>query len=178
MDFRPLSPTEHASLAEALRRNAGDGAALLMDRRDTSFLGTSEEVPDAEVISAIKSVPCHYAGRYLLNSAVITAPGDYRYTLIDVDAAKEWAAQGFVSSIGYAQTAQALTELLGTPVAEDRRTIAMAPGDQALVFRLVFPPGSPRIEPGDKGRLSAALMAGHYELGLLERIAPPPNPEA
>jgi hypothetical protein len=31
-----------------------------MDRRDTSFAGTAEEVPDEEVISAIKSVPCHY----------------------------------------------------------------------------------------------------------------------
>jgi hypothetical protein len=31
-----------------------------MDRRDTSFLGTTEEVPDEEVITAIKSVPCHY----------------------------------------------------------------------------------------------------------------------
>jgi hypothetical protein len=31
-----------------------------MDRRDTSFVGTTEEVTDEEVISAIKSVPCHY----------------------------------------------------------------------------------------------------------------------
>jgi hypothetical protein len=31
-----------------------------MDRRDTSFAGAGEEVPDEEVINAIKSVPCHY----------------------------------------------------------------------------------------------------------------------
>ena len=31
-----------------------------MDRQDTSFAGTAEEVPDEEVINAIKSVPCHY----------------------------------------------------------------------------------------------------------------------
>jgi hypothetical protein len=31
-----------------------------MDRRDTSFLGTTDEVTDEEVINAIKSVPCHY----------------------------------------------------------------------------------------------------------------------
>jgi hypothetical protein len=31
-----------------------------MNRRDTSFLGAAEEVPDEEVINAIKSVPCHY----------------------------------------------------------------------------------------------------------------------
>ena len=34
--------------------------AILMDRRDTSFIGASEEVSDDEVISAIQSVPCHY----------------------------------------------------------------------------------------------------------------------
>ncbi len=46
----------------------------------------------------------------------------------------------------------------------------MQAGDEALVFRLVFPPGTPRIDPKDKGRLSAAIMAGQYELGLLSRI--------
>jgi hypothetical protein len=32
-----------------------------MDRRDTSFAGVADEVTDDEVISAIRSVPCHYA---------------------------------------------------------------------------------------------------------------------
>jgi hypothetical protein len=31
-----------------------------MDRKDTSFVGSAEDVTDEEVISAIKSVPCHY----------------------------------------------------------------------------------------------------------------------
>jgi len=31
-----------------------------MDRRDTSFVGTIDEVTDDEVITAIRSVPCHY----------------------------------------------------------------------------------------------------------------------
>ena len=44
----------------ALRGNAESDRAILMDRRDTSFLGTADEVTDEEVISAIKSVPCHY----------------------------------------------------------------------------------------------------------------------
>ena len=44
----------------ALRGNAESDRAILMDRRDTSFAGTAEEVTDEEVISAIKSVPCHY----------------------------------------------------------------------------------------------------------------------
>ena len=60
MDFRPLNDTERRQLITALRGNADTGSALLMDRRDTSFLGVAEEVTDEEVINAIKSVPCHY----------------------------------------------------------------------------------------------------------------------
>lgn len=110
---------------------------------------------------------------YILNSAVITAPGHYVYQVIDKSQAESWIAcrPDFISTIGYEQTAEALSELLGKAISVDRRTIKMAPQDEALVFRLVFPPGTPRIEPHEKGRLSAALLAGHYELGILLRIA-------
>jgi hypothetical protein len=60
MDFRPLNDTERRQLIAALRGNAEQGRALLTDRRDTTFAGTTEEVTDDEVINAIKSVPCHY----------------------------------------------------------------------------------------------------------------------
>ena len=60
MDFRPLNDTERRQLITALRGNAESDRAILMDRRDTSLLGSVEEVPDEEVISAIRSVPCHY----------------------------------------------------------------------------------------------------------------------
>jgi hypothetical protein len=60
MDFRPLDETERRLLVTALRGNAEEGKALLMDRHDTRFLGIGEDVPDDEVIHAIKSVPCHY----------------------------------------------------------------------------------------------------------------------
>src|ERR1700761_7418987 len=62
MDFRPLNDTERRQLINALRGNAESDRAILMDRRDTSFIGTADEVTDEEVISAIKSVPCHYGG--------------------------------------------------------------------------------------------------------------------
>ena len=60
MDFRPLNDTERRNLISALRGNADNSRVILMDRRDTTFAGTSEEITDDEVISAIKSVPCHY----------------------------------------------------------------------------------------------------------------------
>jgi len=60
MDFRPLNDTERRTLISALRGNADNNRAILTDRRDTSFAGTTDEVSDEEVIRAIKSVPCHY----------------------------------------------------------------------------------------------------------------------
>jgi len=61
MDFRPLNDTERKQLIQALRGNAESNRTILMDRRDTSFAGTTDEVTDEEVISAIKSVPCHHS---------------------------------------------------------------------------------------------------------------------
>lgn len=60
MDFRPLNDAERRQLISALRGNAENDRAILTDKRDTSFAGTADEVTDEEVISAIKSVPCHY----------------------------------------------------------------------------------------------------------------------
>jgi hypothetical protein len=60
MDFRPLNDLERRHLVNALRGNAESDRAILLNRRDTSFLGAAEEVPEEEVINAIKSVPCHY----------------------------------------------------------------------------------------------------------------------
>lgn len=60
MDFRPLSELERRQLVTALRGNAEGNRVLLLDRRDTSFVGSTDEVPEEEVINAIKSVPCHY----------------------------------------------------------------------------------------------------------------------
>ncbi|HLJ96033.1 MAG TPA: hypothetical protein VKU02_22855 [Gemmataceae bacterium] len=60
MDYRPLMGAERRQLLAALRGNAECGSAILTDRKDTSFVGTAEDVTDQEVITAIRSVPCHY----------------------------------------------------------------------------------------------------------------------
>ena len=60
MDFRPLNDLERRQLIDALRGNADHNRAILTDRRDTSFVGSAEEISDEEVITAIRSVPCHY----------------------------------------------------------------------------------------------------------------------
>ena len=60
MDFRPLNDSERRQLVSALRGNVENGTAIMTGRRDTSFAGTTDEVNEEEVISAIKSIPCHY----------------------------------------------------------------------------------------------------------------------
>jgi hypothetical protein len=111
--------------------------------------------------------------KYILNSAVITAPGIYTYELIGPEKARDWFGDGsdVLSTIGYEETALALSEILGRPVPVNRVTVKMQPGDEALVFRLVLPPGSPRIDPKDKGQIAKHVKAGHWELGLLVRVA-------
>jgi hypothetical protein len=60
MDFRPLAEAERRQLQAALRGNADRGLALLLDRRDTGFAGTADDLPDEQVLTAVKSVPSHY----------------------------------------------------------------------------------------------------------------------
>ena len=60
MDFRPLAEAERRQLLTALRGNADRGLALLPDRRDTGFAGTADDLPDEQVLTAVKSVPSHY----------------------------------------------------------------------------------------------------------------------
>lgn len=109
--------------------------------------------------------------KYLLNSAVITAPGLYRYSHCGVESATRWLREGhWVSTIGYPETAAALEALTGVRVPTDRRVIAMEPNDEALVFRLMLPPGSARVAPGAKGALGRDFILQHCELGYLKRI--------
>jgi hypothetical protein len=105
--------------------------------------------------------------RYLLNSAVVTSPGRYEYWLCDTEAARRWMAAGPVeSTIGYQETAEALSVLLGQPVEINRRMVRMEPGDEALVFRLTVRLADPSV----KGRINDPdWIAEHSEIGILSR---------
>jgi hypothetical protein len=111
--------------------------------------------------------------RYLLNSAVITTPGRYNYRLVSVHNARAWYMAGPVeSTIGYQETAEALSVILGLPVEINRRMVRMEPGDEALVFRLTVRLADPSV----KGRINdPKWLLQHSEIGLLVRG---PNLEA
>jgi len=60
IEFRKPTVEETQQLGEALRRNADEGKPLHMDPLTTGWRPGEDEITDAEVISAIRSVPCHY----------------------------------------------------------------------------------------------------------------------
>jgi len=108
--------------------------------------------------------------RYILNSAVITSPGSYQYRLLYIHQAIEWLNEGkFKSTIGYEETAYAMSKIFDIVIPVNRCTITMKSGDEALVFRLVFPPGTPRISPENKGMLTTQFILENCEIGLLTK---------
>lgn len=103
--------------------------------------------------------------KYLINSAVITNPGLYRYELVSPAFAAAWVrARGWVSRIGYAETADYIERLSGIRPGISREASPMEPGDEALVVRLKY-----RVaDPARKG--STGPADDDWELGLLVRV--------
>ena len=107
--------------------------------------------------------------RYALNSAVLTAFGTYEYGPMNRTAALEWWEAGpVVATIGYEETCIAMERVLSIPKPRvNRRTIAMEPGDEALVFRISLPPNERWI--ATRGDVGVDFLAEHCEIGLLRR---------
>jgi len=108
--------------------------------------------------------------KYILNSAVLTAFGLYNYKQVPLFDAILWLQTcDWESTIGYPETAEALTNLSSVQVPVNRKIITMQAGDEALVFRLVFPQGY-RPDPSQKGKMGMDFILKNSEVGILKRI--------
>lgn len=109
--------------------------------------------------------------RFILSSAVITAPGLYDYRHIDLKQARQWIEAGpYHSTIRYQETARALAALVGRKVETRDEQVKMQTGDEALIFRLVFPPGTRGLPTDSKGKVSVEFILDNCEIGILERL--------
>jgi hypothetical protein len=103
---------------------------------------------------------------YLLNTPILTAYGDFRFTgPIEPDDARQRLRPGFTSAVGHEPSAAFLAALLGLEVPVRRVSIEMQPGDAALVLRLR------RRLPEGKLLSQEEMAAVPFELGWLERLA-------
>lgn len=59
VEFQPLDLATRNRLKDALMGNAAKSDTIHMSKKDTSFVPDGE-VTDEEVITAIRSIPCHY----------------------------------------------------------------------------------------------------------------------
>ena len=103
---------------------------------------------------------------YVLNSPILTGFGDWCYSgPISIDQAKRLLDKGFVSAIGHQGTAELLSALLEQEIPCDRKAVELAPGDRALVFRL--------LERLPEGLVldARSLSERKYMLCLLERVS-------
>ena len=104
--------------------------------------------------------------RYLLTSAVITAPGLYRYRLIGrEEARRRLAVRGWQGRVAHAHAARYIRQALGVTVPPSREIVRMKPGDQAIVVRLNYRPQDAQMQ-----RAQLAIADEDWEIGLLERI--------
>lgn len=91
--------------------------------------------------------------RYIANAFslnMLSSDAALTVTQLDETAARAFAADA-TSVVGHADTAGLFTSLLGTPVANNRATLVLVPGDEVLVGQLVgprLPEGSTTLPPG------------------------------
>jgi len=101
---------------------------------------------------------------YILNSAVLTAYGEYRYSPLEIRTARALLASGFTSAVGHAGAAEFCSVLLELAVPYNRINIEMQPCDQAVVIRI-----KDRLPEG-RTLTAEETRAVTHEVGLLVRV--------
>lgn len=103
---------------------------------------------------------------FIINAPVLTDYGLWRFEgPLDTETARALLAGGFVSAVGHEATARFLSARLGVTIPVNRIRASLAPGDRALVLRLLE-----RL-PENRVLSEAEMAALPFELGLLSRLA-------
>lgn len=119
-----------------------------------------------EVATRSRSNGTDFSTVTLLNTSILTEYGEYSYSPITLDVARQIVRDAHMdSAIGHQATAEILTELLGMPVPVNRVNYSQQIGEQALVFKLRGRPEEGRILNRDE------IEAIGYDFGLLTREA-------
>lgn len=75
----------------------------------------------------------------LLNTSILTTPGNYTLIDVDLDTAKNFISEygtQLDSAIGHESTAVVMSTLLGVEIPVNRQMFCQKVGQQALVFKL------------------------------------------
>lgn len=105
------------------------------------------------------------ARRYLMNSPVLAAFGEYRYREMSIEDARTFVAErGWTSAIGHDGTARAMEALLGLPVPHERREVTLDVDDAALIFSVRGRLAEGQILTADE------VLQREPQFGLLERV--------
>lgn len=104
--------------------------------------------------------------RLVLNCPILTAYGVFEFRKVTVEEARKFVQTDFVSGIGHETAARFLTDVLGVPVQMNRVTTKMAPGDEALVLRIVnrLPEGKVSLTLDEQ---NAMFAEGGIEFGVM-----------
>lgn len=114
--------------------------------------------------------------RYLVHDAVLTRYGIYQFGRVGIDGAVDWLEEGpYESQLRYDATCKALECLFDCDVtmweSVSRPSLAMDPGDQALVAYFHTTGENPRPFEPFPGTISPAYARQHTSLSILIRLS-------
>jgi len=104
---------------------------------------------------------------YILNSAVLTNFGTFKYSPISLTEAKELLLRNeFISAVGHEETAKLMSTLFEIEIPTNRISVKMEKGDVAIVFRIKTRLGEGEVLSEEKLK----EMMDKIEIGLMEKI--------